>query len=120
MRRASRGTSASLLNCMICKIYSKNLIDMKLASYLNSTNVTEISTVFIFYSFSPINFINFLLHSYSPHNLPTIFNSCVPYILRTTIRNNTCKYLSILFFLQSELHLLSSYFSFYNIHVNMF
>ena len=68
MRRASRGTSASLLNCMICKIYSKNLIDMKLASYLNSTNVTKISTVLIFYSFSPKNSINLLLHSYSPHN----------------------------------------------------
>ena len=60
------------------------------------------------------------LYSYSPHNLPTIFNSCVPYILQTTISNNICKYLFILYLLEGELHLLSSYFSFYNVHVDMF
>ena len=41
---------------------------MKLASYLNNTNVTEVSTVLIFYSFFPKNSINLLLQSYSPHN----------------------------------------------------
>ena len=42
--------------------------------------------------------INFLLHStlISLISLPTIFNSCVSYILQTTIRNNTYKYLSVL------------------------
>ena len=52
--------------------------------------------------------------------LSTFFNSYVPYILQTTIKNNTCKYLSVLYLLQGELHLLSSYFSFYNLHVDMF
>ena len=52
--------------------------------------------------------------------LPTIFNSCVSYILQTTIRNNTYKYLSVLYLLEGELNLLSSYFSFYNVHVDMF
>ena len=47
---------------------SKNLTYMKLVSYLNSTKVIEVSTVLIFYSFSPKNSINLLLHSYSPHN----------------------------------------------------
>ena len=51
------------------------------------------STVLIFYSFSPINSINLLLHStlIPLIILPTIFNSYVPYILQTTIRNNSCK-----------------------------
>ena len=87
---------------------------MELASYLNSTNATEVSTIFIFYSFSPKKSTNLLLYFYSPHN------SWMPYMLQTTIRNNTCKYLSILYLLQGELYLLSSYFSFYNIHVDMF
>ena len=47
---------------------SKNLTYMKLASYLNSTNVTEVSTILIFYSFSPKSSINIFLHSYSPQN----------------------------------------------------
>ena len=46
---------------------------MKLASYLNIINITEVSTVLIFYSFSPKNSINLLLHSYSPHNSTTHF-----------------------------------------------
>ena len=71
------------------------------------------STVLIFYSFSPINSINLLLHStlIPLIILPTIFNSCMPYILQTTISNNICKYLSVLYLLEGELHLLSSYFS---------
>ena len=72
---------------------------MKLASYLNSTNVTEVFMVIIFYSFSPYNSIN----HFSIHACHT---------LQTTIRNNTCKK-SILYLFQGELHLLSSYFSFY-------
>ena len=48
---------------------------MKLASYLYSTNVIEVSTVLIFYSFSPKNFINLLLYSYSPHNSTNHFQS---------------------------------------------
>ena len=80
------------------------------------------STVLIFYSFSPINSINLLLHStlIPLIILPTIFNSCMPYILQTTISNNICKYLSVLYLLEGELHILSSYFSFYNVHVDMF
>ena len=53
-------------------------------------------------------------------SLPTIFNSCVSYIPQTTIHNNTYKYLSVLLSLRGELNLLSSYFSFYNVHVDMF
>ena len=47
---------------------SKNLTYMKLTFYLNYTNVTEVSTIHISYSFSPKNSINLLLHFYSPHN----------------------------------------------------
>ena len=70
--------------------------------------------VLIFYSFSPINCTNLLLHStlIPLIILPTIFNSCVPYILQTTISNNTCKYLSVLCLFEGELHFLSSYFFF--------
>ena len=39
---------------------------MELASYLNNTNATKVSTVLILHSFSPK--INLLLYSYSPHN----------------------------------------------------
>ena len=41
---------------------------MKLVFYLNSTNVTEVSTVLILYYFSPKNSINLILQSYFPHN----------------------------------------------------
>ena len=76
---------------------------------------------FIFPTLFPLKILSTFFSTLIPLIiLSIIFNSCMPYILQTTIRNNTCKYLSILYLLQGELHLLSSYFSFYNIHVDMF